>query len=880
MGIDQVIAKVAEMLWVGGLAATPLAVVVSLVCRARRVRPATRHMLWFAVLASFVTPAVGSLIWRPQWFRSDRVMAAAELVMAGDGVEVSEVSREPGASRESAVSGSSVASGSSEVLSTLRARTPRSVGDSVAVETRSAVPQGTVAAAGPVRDDGKIAGAVVPEVAVPPTVAVAPVRLAPEFVGPLPVRSAVKVSGAGAGVQRVASTEAATPALSSRVIGGSRLKTVTRSGSALANESKVGTVSGMGVPSGEALDTSHSAVPTASTDGRPARTWLVRLLRVRDAVSELPPVPSSLWLTGSVLIVILSLWRRWMGMRWLRHATPAGPQVQEVVRQVSEALGLSRSPRVVFVQAAVSPMIWCGFRPLLVLPTSLWRTLDEDSRRAVLVHELAHVRRWDHVLCWLEAGIGAIYWWHPVVWWVRRRLHEEAEASCDTWVTTLFPANRRAYASALVVTKSFVSSRAESRGPWLGVASGSAKRLARRITMVMTHKSAPRMSMLGVFVTTLVVATGAFVMPGLACPPEDEAKAKAKAAELARVKVKLRTPEARAPKAGEPEVIFYGEAPALEAMRERGVVAPTPPTPPTPPTAAAAPTPPTRPTAPTPRAAPTRPTPAKAGQRALRAPSAPGTGTSFLAAPAPMAFKAPQPAVTTDLEALKVGREPREYRLSQGKLEAFYGMMSRNDVPILVQMQGDTIVIWGNDDEHAVFAKFVKIVDGSGSRAQAPARVRVNKADAELRARTLNKAQAKEVEAAEEAAQEYRALVNEQTRDRAALERAAAQAAGRAARADAEAQRAGAQAAREAAEVARAEARKGVEAGQQARELRVQLRELERSMKELEERAQRLEGQREKKPAASPGMMGPAATPTCEGKSECKKACEDDSSEQ
>ena len=77
----EIISKAADLLWMGGLAATPLAIVVGAVCRWRAIRPATRHMLWFAVLASFVTPVLGALLWTPQWFRSDRVIAAADTVL-------------------------------------------------------------------------------------------------------------------------------------------------------------------------------------------------------------------------------------------------------------------------------------------------------------------------------------------------------------------------------------------------------------------------------------------------------------------------------------------------------------------------------------------------------------------------------------------------------------------------------------------------------------------------------------------------------------------------------------------------------------------------------------------------------------------------------
>jgi len=186
-------------------------------------------------------------------------------------------------------------------------------------------------------------------------------------------------------------------------------------------------------------------------------------------------------------------------------------------------------------------------------------------------------------------------------------------------------------------------------------------------------------SILGVFFTAMVIGVGAFVMPALACPPdEDEVKSKAsqnKAHAAPVAKVRTLKPGQTAP-TPPPTVQFFGEAPALEAMKD-GQAAPVAPQPPTPPTA------------PTPRT----PKPAKAPQPPAAFYSVPAQP----AMPAPPALT-PQPGPATDLEALKIGRTPLEYHLSAGKLEAFYGMMSRGDVPILVQLNDDHIVIWGTDD--------------------------------------------------------------------------------------------------------------------------------------------------------------------------------------
>jgi hypothetical protein len=186
------------------------------------------------------------------------------------------------------------------------------------------------------------------------------------------------------------------------------------------------------------------------------------------------------------------------------------------------------------VRDRVSPLIWCGRKPRLILPIELWTQLDKHGRKAILAHELAHLKRRDHWVCWGEMFISILYWWHPLVWWIRRRIAEEADLSCDAWVTWLMPQGRRAYAEALLKTKQFVGeSRAAAPAGGLGVTTVGARRFARRLTMVMTRSGRPRTSIFGVLLATSLAAAGWVANPALSCPPEEKA---AKEAKLAKAK--------------------------------------------------------------------------------------------------------------------------------------------------------------------------------------------------------------------------------------------------------------------------------------------------------------------------------------------------------
>src|SRR3984893_17856362 len=134
-------------------------------------------------------------------------------------------------------------------------------------------------------------------------------------------------------------------------------------------------------------------------------------------------------------------------------------------------------------------MVWAiGGVPRLLFPARLLDCLDDEQRQALFVHELAHVRRRDHCVRLLELAVMALCWWHPVVWWARRELHEAEEQCCDAWVVWACAGAARAYALALLQTVAFFS---KTRVPLPMAASGTGQvtHLRRRLTMIMQAKT-------------------------------------------------------------------------------------------------------------------------------------------------------------------------------------------------------------------------------------------------------------------------------------------------------------------------------------------------------------------------------------------------------
>ena len=109
--------------------------------------------------------------------------------------------------------------------------------------------------------------------------------------------------------------------------------------------------------------------------------------------------------------------------RVLRDVEPMPAEWQAEIDELAGRLGLRRAPTACLVPGDVPPMLWAvGPRARLLVPARLWATLGHDERTSLLLHELAHLKRRDHWVRWVELVVAGLYWWHPAVWWIRRAL--------------------------------------------------------------------------------------------------------------------------------------------------------------------------------------------------------------------------------------------------------------------------------------------------------------------------------------------------------------------------------------------------------------------------------------------------------------------------
>src|SRR5689334_4098473 len=136
-----------------------------------------------------------------------------------------------------------------------------------------------------------------------------------------------------------------------------------------------------------------------------------------------------LWPAGAIAVVLM-----W-AVRWRRVATAVQAATEVTDSPVLHALRRLEGggPRIRFVKSlqAVEPGVFGILSPVLMWPDGIAERLSPLQIDAILAHEIAHVRRRDNLAAMIHMAVEALFWFHPLVWWIGARLVDERERACD-----------------------------------------------------------------------------------------------------------------------------------------------------------------------------------------------------------------------------------------------------------------------------------------------------------------------------------------------------------------------------------------------------------------------------------------------------------------
>ncbi|MCP3979177.1 MAG: M48 family metalloprotease [bacterium] len=223
------------------------------------------------------------------------------------------------------------------------------------------------------------------------------------------------------------------------------------------------------------------------------------------------PWLTAIWISGALLLAGLVAFRAARFGRLARLTSAPPETLRREYETAARGVGLASPPDLRLVGGRVPPMVWGRpGRCEILLPEHLLDELESDERIALLAHELAHVRRRDHWVRVVELAAGILFWWHPVVWWVRRNLRLAEEQACDALVVEALPEKSKSYARGLVKTLEFLS-RGSTPVSGLATGAGETRRIEERLTMIV-KRDIPRSATASQRIAIAVLALGALVV--------------------------------------------------------------------------------------------------------------------------------------------------------------------------------------------------------------------------------------------------------------------------------------------------------------------------------------------------------------------------------
>ena len=213
---------------------------------------------------------------------------------------------------------------------------------------------------------------------------------------------------------------------------------------------------------------------------------------MESVVGLVPAIVTGLW--GCGVVTVLLVWLvRWSKIAAIRRGAleQRDGREFEIVRRMVARAHVHTRVRLMQSKAMMEPAI-CGVaRTVLLWPQGLSGRLTDDEIEAIVTHELTHVKQRDNLTAAVHMVVEALFWFHPLVWWIEARLVEERELACDEAVSQSGVAPER-YAEGLLKACRFCVESTLVCVPGISGAD-----LRKRVVRVMHARALREVSLLG-----------------------------------------------------------------------------------------------------------------------------------------------------------------------------------------------------------------------------------------------------------------------------------------------------------------------------------------------------------------------------------------------
>ncbi|PPK88115.1 beta-lactamase regulating signal transducer with metallopeptidase domain [Neolewinella xylanilytica] len=218
----------------------------------------------------------------------------------------------------------------------------------------------------------------------------------------------------------------------------------------------------------------------------------------------------SCWLLGMLVGTLRLSVSLWQSRRMQSRAvTPVTEGFACQVRTLALRMGYSGRLRLWASRLVDTPMLVGHLKPVLLFPVAMVNRLSTEESETVILHELAHLYRYDHWFNLLQCLIEVVFYYHPAVHWIGARIREEREHCCDDLVLEHGP-GRLPYARALLY---FSAAHSESPATLSLTDGGGLLSRVRRFVnhQEISYKMKSRLLLLPLLAVIVLVATAAYV---------------------------------------------------------------------------------------------------------------------------------------------------------------------------------------------------------------------------------------------------------------------------------------------------------------------------------------------------------------------------------
>lgn len=201
-----------------------------------------------------------------------------------------------------------------------------------------------------------------------------------------------------------------------------------------------------------AIAAAYAALPVASS-GVDALTPALAEAPVSRMIEPLLPLLVLLWALA-VLVIGGGLLRSQLALRRLVTAGVSMPALAAPIVDLARHFGVSRPIAVVSSAVARAPFVIGHFAPVIVLPLTVATGMPWPQLKLILAHEIAHLRRADYLVNWLQIALEVLLFFHPGVRWLSEEMRRLREACCDDMVVA-YAGGRADYTRALLSLEEF-----------------------------------------------------------------------------------------------------------------------------------------------------------------------------------------------------------------------------------------------------------------------------------------------------------------------------------------------------------------------------------------------------------------------------------------